>query len=70
METAMNRKQRMHIVHQRLIEATRVGRPPAQQPVPSVAIDRRRITLAGLRFMGEEPHPTQTMEYDDDQQDV
>lgn len=27
--------------------------------MPSVNIDKRRITLPGLRFMGEEPHPAQ-----------
>jgi len=27
--------------------------------VPTVKIDRSRITLARLRFMGEEPHPSQ-----------
>ena len=31
----------------------------AKAPVPSVFIDKRRITLPGLRFMGEEPHPVQ-----------
>jgi len=27
--------------------------------VPSIKVDRDRITLPGLRFMGEEPHPSQ-----------
>jgi hypothetical protein len=31
----------------------------AKAPVPSVFVDKRRITLAKLRFMGEEPHPAQ-----------
>ena len=35
-------------------DATRMG-----AVVPSVKIDRDRITLPGLRFMGEEPHPSQ-----------
>jgi hypothetical protein len=30
--------------------------------VPSMHIDRNRITLPGLRFMGEEPHPAQLFE--------
>jgi hypothetical protein len=30
--------------------------------VPSVNIDKSRITLARLRFMGEEPHPSQLFE--------
>lgn len=41
------------------------GRPiPTQDGmVPSIKIDRDRITLARLRFMGEEPHPAQIFKH-------
>lgn len=32
--------------------------------VPHVHIEKSRITLAGLRFMGEEPHPSQCFDCD------
>lgn len=51
----MTRKQRikLHIVTD-LVRTTE-----ERAPMPSVNIDKRRITLPGLRFMGEEPHPAQ-----------
>jgi len=34
--------------------------------VPSVKVDRSRITLPGLRFMGDEPHPSQDLRRTDE----
>ena len=50
----LGRMKHRHNVVTDLVRTT--GKPAV---VPSVHIDKRRITLAGLRFMGEEPHPVQ-----------
>lgn len=44
-DTIIKRRPKLHVVTE------------AKAPVPSVFIDKRRITLARLRFMGEEPMP-------------
>ena len=36
----------------------------------SVHVDKRRITLPGLRFMGEEPHPAQLAITADEEDDL
>jgi len=52
----MKQRPKLHVV-------TDLARPTVDRvPVPAVHIDRNRITLPGLRFMGEEPHPAQLFE--------
>ena len=61
MRTA-NGSEKIRLLRQQLAaSAGGKGRPvPTQEGMmPSIKIDRDRITLAKLRFMGEEPHPSQ-----------
>ena len=55
----MKQRPKLHVVTD-LVRTTE-----ERAPIPSVHIDPRRITLAGLRFMGEQPHPSQLFEHDE-----
>ena len=57
----MKQRPKLHVVTD-LVRTTE-----ERAPIPSVHIDSRRITLARLRFMGEEPHPSQLFERDEEE---
>ena len=50
----MKQRPKLHVVTD-LARSTK-----ERDPIPSVHIDKNRITLPGLRFMGETPHPLQS----------
>jgi len=57
----MKQRPKLHIVTD-LVRTTE-----ERAPMPSVRIDPRRITLARLRFMDEEPHPSQLPGHDEEE---
>ena len=60
----MKQRPKLHVV----TDLTRFAEERA--PIPSVHIDRNRITLPGLRFMGQEPHPLQSFDADEHAADL